>query len=99
MDEVLTRIRAASVSERLWTFSFTVRSLTLAALFLLLTSCSHVRRDGPPNFYVDETKIPNAVPKVEPRAKYGNMSAYNVFGKRYKVMKSSKNYSAVGVAS
>lgn len=75
--------------------------IMMLALFfpLLLTSCSHVRRDGPPNFYVDETKIPNAVPKVEPRAKYGNMNAYNVFGKRYKVMKSSKNYSAVGVAS
>lgn len=67
----------------------------------LLTSCStHVsHRDGPPNFYVDETKIPNAVPKAEPLAKYGNMPSYVVFGKRYYTMKSSHHYDAVGVAS
>lgn len=71
------------------------------ALFVLalLTSCSHVRRDGPPNFYVDETKIPNATPKPEKLAKYGNMRYYYVFGKKYHVMKSSKHYSAVGTAS
>lgn len=67
---------------------------------LLLSSCSHVgKKDGPPNFYVDETKIPNAVPKPEPRAKYGNMTSYRVFGKRYYTLKSSKNYEAVGTAS
>lgn len=67
---------------------------------LLLSSCSHIsRHDGPPNFYVDETKIPNAVPKPEPLSKYGNMESYRVFGKRYYPMKSSKNYQAVGVAS
>jgi len=73
--------------------------VTLSLGAALLTSCSHVRRDGAPNFYVDETKVPNATPKVEPRAKYGNMNVYNVFGRSYKVMKSSRNYSAVGTAS
>lgn len=67
---------------------------------ILLSSCSHVaRKDGPPNFYVDETKIPNAVPRPEPLAKYGNMSSYRVFGKRYYVMKNSKHYDQVGTAS
>ena len=67
---------------------------------LLLSSCSHVKhKDGPPNFYVDETKVPNAVPKSEPLAKYGNMHSYNVFGQRYFVMKSSKHYDQVGTAS
>lgn len=70
-------------------------------LFAFLASCStHVsKNDGPPNFYVDETKIPNAVPKPEPLAKYGNLNSYRVFGQRYYTMKSSKNFEQVGVAS
>ncbi|MFZ2316163.1 MAG: septal ring lytic transglycosylase RlpA family protein [Gammaproteobacteria bacterium] len=69
-------------------------------VMLLLTSCSHMhRKDGPPNFHVDETKIPNAVPKVEPRAKYGNLSTYRVFGKTYHTMPSSKNFQQTGLAS
>lgn len=76
-------------------------NIILLVLFvLLLSSCSHIsRHDGPPNFYVDETKIPNAVPKPEPLSKYGNMDSYRVFGRRYYPMKSSKNYQAVGIAS
>jgi rare lipoprotein A len=57
------------------------------------------RKDGPPNFYVDESKIPDATPKAEPLAKYGNMSSYRVFGKRYYIMKSSKHYDQIGKAS
>ncbi len=69
-------------------------------LMVLLSSCSHVhRKDGPPDFYVDETKIPNAVPKVEPLAKFGNMPSYSVFGKRYYTLRSSKNYDEIGIAS
>lgn len=67
---------------------------------LLLTSCSHMhRKDGPPNFYVDETKIPDAVPKVEPRAKYGNLTSYRVFGKIYHTLASSKGFKQTGLAS
>lgn len=81
-------------------FQQLLNALLLTALALLLSSCSHMgRKDGPPNFYVDETKVPNPVPKPEPLAKYGNMRSYVVFGKRYYVMKSSKHYSAVGRAS
>lgn len=70
-------------------------------LFVLLSSCTtHVSRpDGPPNFYVDETKIPNAVPKNEPLSKYGNKPRYYVFGKCYRVLPTSRNYEAVGIAS
>lgn len=68
---------------------------------VLLSSCSTrvAKKDGPPNFYVDETRVPNAKPKPEPLAKYGNMRSYVVFGKRYYTMKSSNNYEAVGTAS
>lgn len=69
-------------------------------LILVLSGCTHVKRgDGPPNYYVDDTKIPNAVPKYEKLSKYGNMPFYNVFGKRYYVLGSSKNYNEDGVAS
>jgi len=72
--------------------------LILTALFL--TSCSHTsKNDGPPDYNVDVSNIPNAVPKPEPRAKYGNMSSYRVFGKRYYILRSSHNYDAVGTAS
>lgn len=80
---------------------FSFRFIVIFLLMTALSSCSHhvSKMDGPPNFYVDETKIPNAVPKPEPLAKYGNMSSYKVFGKRYYTMKSSQHYQAVGVAS
>lgn len=77
-----------------------INSFFLLLFMVLLTSCSHVvRKDGPPNFYVDETKVPNAVPKPEKLAKYGNMPSYRVFGKRYFTLRSSKNYNEIGVAS
>lgn len=72
----------------------------ILSLIILLSSCSHTKRgDGPPNFYVDETKIPNAVPKKERLSKYGNMHSYVVKGRRYYPMHSSRNYEAVGTAS
>lgn len=74
--------------------------LVTLLLALLLSSCTHmVRKDGPPNFYVDVSHIPNAVPKVEARSKYGNPPSYSVFGHRYYPMHSSRNYQAVGIAS
>lgn len=68
-------------------------------IMLLLNACSTVKKDGPPSYPVDETKIPNAVPKVEALSKYGNLPTYRVFGKSYHVLTSSKNYDQVGVAS
>ncbi len=85
--------------ERTRATHYVYRILALLLFAVLLSSCSHVRRDGPPNFYVDETKIPNAVPKAEPLAKYGNMKKYYVNGQCYRVMKTSKHYSATGIAS
>ncbi|HEX2548968.1 MAG TPA: septal ring lytic transglycosylase RlpA family protein, partial [Gammaproteobacteria bacterium] len=63
-----------------------------------MTSCS-TTKDGPPRYNIDVTKIPDAVPKIEPLSKYGNMPAYNVFGKKYYVLSSSKNYKEKGTAS
>lgn len=73
--------------------------LTLLLLSTLLASCSHVRRDGPPKFDVDVSRIPNPVPKPEPLAKYGNMPSYKVLGKRYYTMKSVRAFEQIGTAS
>lgn len=88
---ILSNVLAFSKCNIIWLIVFT----------LLLTSCSTPvkRLDGPPHFYVDETKIPNAKPRPEKLSKIGNKPSYVVFGKRYYVMRSSRNYSAVGVAS
>lgn len=55
--------------------------------------------DGPPLVERDVSKIPDARPKVEPFSKYGNPSSYEVFGQKYHVMNSNKDYQAKGVAS
>jgi len=76
-----------------------IRLLLFAAILLLSACTTTTKNDGPPGFNVDATKIPDAVPKAEPRSKYGNLTTYRVFGKRYYVMKSSKNYEENGIAS
>jgi rare lipoprotein A (peptidoglycan hydrolase) len=43
--------------------------------------------------------VPDAVPRVEPRSRYGNPPFYDVFGKRYYVLSSSVAYVERGVAS
>lgn len=47
----------------------------------------------------DLSKIPNAVPKKEPKSKIGNPKSYTVFKKNYEVMHSSKGYKEKGTAS
>ncbi len=74
-------------------------SLVLLTVITLLNGCSTSRKDGPPSYNVDVSKIPNAVPKQEKLSKYGNNPVYAVFGKNYYVMPSSKNYEEEGVAS
>ena len=56
-------------------------------------------KDSGPDRYVDVSGIPNAVPKHEPRSRYGNMASYEVFGKRYYTLKSSQGYNERGIAS
>ena len=77
----------------------TTLKLFLIGVFLLLSACSTVRRDGPPSYYVDASKIPDAIPKAEAQSKYGNKQNYTVLGKRYYVMPTSKNYEEQGIAS
>jgi rare lipoprotein A len=47
----------------------------------------------------DISKIPDAVPRVEPRSKRGNPPFYTVQGKRYAVLDSAEGYLERGIAS
>ncbi len=79
-----------------------LRQLPLLLLLALLASCgSNKAKDGPPRS--GSASIPelpgNAVPRPEPRSRYGNVPVYEEFGKRYTVMQSSNGYKERGVAS
>ena len=47
----------------------------------------------------DPAAVPDAVPRVEPRSRYGNPETYEVFGKRYRVLRSAEGYVERGTAS
>ncbi len=74
--------------------------LSFIMFVLLLAGCaSNHAQDGPPHYYVDVNKIPNAVPRKLPRSAYGNPHVYVVEGRRYHVLASSYGYFKRGVAS
>ena len=54
--------------------------------------------DGPPLQARDFGEIPDAVPRREPRSRYGN-NPYQVLGKRYIPMKLARGFRQKGVAS
>jgi len=72
---------------------------------LLLAGCAGDKydkksdQDGPSNRKIAIKDIHDAVPKKEPRARYGNQSPYTVLGKTYTVLPSSTGYQQRGVAS
>ena len=56
-------------------------------------------RDSTPGEVPDVSKIPEPVPKNEPRSQYGNKSPYSVLGETYRVLPSCKDYVERGIAS
>ena len=72
---------------------------------MLLTACAgedHRRKadaDGPSSRSLRPGDVRDAQPRPEPRARYGNRSPYEVLGKRYTVLDSSKGYAKRGIAS
>ena len=87
------------------------RTLFLLALLpLVLTACGAVSgprggaatdttRDGAPLQRVDIAAISDAVPRHEPRSKYGNPATYAVAGKTYRIMSDNEGYQESGIAS
>jgi len=47
----------------------------------------------------DLSAVPDAVPRIEPRARFGNPPVYEVMGQRYAVLPSASGYLERGVAS
>ncbi|MBN2701491.1 MAG: septal ring lytic transglycosylase RlpA family protein [Methylothermaceae bacterium] len=71
----------------------------LAVAFLLIGGCSLEPKDGPPLEPVDVNRIPDAVPRFEPRSRVANPDSYEVLGHTYRVMKTSRGYLERGIAS
>lgn len=82
-----------------------IKFFVLLLAILALAACTSSRyrysSDRMPSDYnsYDVSKIPNAVPKVEPKSRYGNPPSYVVLGKRYYVLNSAVGYHERGIAS
>ena len=79
-------------------------SLSILTSLVLMSGCSILTdRDdadsAPMTQPRDIESVPDAVPKSEPRSKYGNPPSYVVFGKRYYVLDSSNGFVERGIAS
>ena len=77
---------------------------TVALAVLLLAGCAGKKEveeagDGPSSRKITAADVHDAVPKDEPRARYGNHSPYTVLGKTYTVLPTSKGYHERGIAS
>lgn len=57
------------------------------------------QRDSGPARAPDLSRIPEPVPRAEPRARYGNRSPYTVLGRSYHVLPSADGYVERGIAS
>ena len=67
---------------------------------LIVAGCGGApERDSAPSKPVDVSAVPDAVPKIESKSRYGNPKSYVVFGKRYYTLKRSKGFVERGVAS
>ena len=72
--------------------------LTIAVAAIAGCGGYKIKGDGPGSGRIPD--LPgDAVPRQEPRSKYGNGPRYEVFNKTYTVMRSSEGYQERGVAS
>ena len=58
-----------------------------------------IKQDHGPAQHLDMSTAADAVPRVEPHSRGGNKSTYEVWGKKYNVMPSSKGFRQRGLAS
>lgn len=79
------------------------KQLLISTVAILLGGCGGTsileEQDSGPSEHRDLSKVSNAVPRSEPRSRYGNPDSYVVLGKRYHVMPSSKGFNERGIAS
>jgi rare lipoprotein A len=83
----------------------TARFITLCAAAAVLTACGSNNsrytqsQDSAPDRPIDVSQVKDAIPRLEPKSRYGNPPSYVVRGKRYHTLASSTGYSARGIAS
>ena len=83
------------------------RAGAAALLALMLAACVTTHRPPPPAPApvpvppppADITRVPDAVPRAEPRSLHGNPPFYDALGRRYFVLSSADGYDERGVAS
>ena len=77
------------------------RAALLCAALLVLQGCSYIaaRVGSPAPRNVDVNSVPDAMPRNEPRSRYGNPDTYIVNGTRYFVLKDSRTFVEDGIAS
>ncbi|NNG14330.1 MAG: septal ring lytic transglycosylase RlpA family protein [Gammaproteobacteria bacterium] len=80
------------------------RKLILSLCCAGLTACGgssvvFEEQDSAPTERRDLSNVSDAVPRDEPRSRYGNPDSYEVLGKRYHVMASSEGYVEKGISS
>ena len=80
--------------------------LLLLVLGLVLAGCGSPtlrlpeRSDGPPvGRHGDLARLPDPIPRKEPKSRSGNARSYKVLGRTYYVMDSAAGYRATGTAS
>lgn len=72
----------------------------VASLFSLIAGCATGPiKDGPPDYYIDISQIPDIQPRLEPLSRYGNPEQYEVFGKQYLTLKECHGFEVKGLAS
>lgn len=77
-----------------------LHSACALCIALLLGGCSSIAvKDSAPPQPTDVSSIPDAVPRAEPRSKYGNRPSYKVNGTTYHVLKDAAGYNERGIAS
>ena len=97
----LTSILKAFSVHSVISVSSVAKIMALVLLLAGIAACSFVpeKDSRPGRSQAKLAKIPDAVPKVEPRSALGNMRTYEVFGKRYYVLDSGDGFTQKGIAS
>jgi len=83
-----------------------LKALFLGGLVYFISGCSSTPtttttsdNDAYPSAPIDVSQVPDAVPKAEPKSRYGNPPSYKQFGNQYYVLDSSHGYREQGIAS
>jgi len=73
--------------------------LPLGGLIAMVAACGVMEERDGPGAHITADQVRHLQPRPEPRARYGNHSPYEVYGRQYTVMQSAEGYVRRGVAS